>query len=98
MLATYGATLPTDRWDRHLQVVRTLFNAWWEKHEEQVLPIPLINGDDLISEFNLESGPIIGTILEAVREAQISDEVSSKEDALQLAKKIMTDNLNTKTG
>jgi putative nucleotidyltransferase with HDIG domain len=98
VLATYGATLPTDRWDRHLQVVRTLFNAWWEKHEEQVLPIPLINGDDLISEFNLESGPIIGTILEAVREAQISDEVSSKEEALQLAKKMMADNLNTKTG
>jgi poly(A) polymerase len=98
MLATYGTTLPAERWDRHLEVVRTLFQAWWDKRDEQVLPIPLINGEDLISEFNLESGPIIGTILESVREAQITGEVNSKNEAFQLVKKILDDNLNTKTG
>jgi poly(A) polymerase len=98
LLATYGATLPTDRWDRHLQVVRTLFHAWWEKRAEQVLPITLINGKDLIAELNLESGPIIKYILESVREAQITGEINSKKEALQLAKTIIAENLKLKTG
>ena len=30
MLATYGPTLPQERWIRHLEVVQTLLGAWWD--------------------------------------------------------------------
>jgi poly(A) polymerase len=98
VLATYGATLPPDRWSRHLQVVRTLFHAWWENREEQILPMVILNGEELITEFNLESGPIIGYILESVREAQITGEIQTKEEAIKLVKTILGKNLKTKTG
>jgi tRNA nucleotidyltransferase/poly(A) polymerase len=38
-------------------------------------------------EFGLKPGPKIGEILEAVREAQGAGELSSKEEALALARK-----------
>ncbi len=79
--ATYGHTLPQERWDRQLEVARALLEAWWERPQEQVLPPALINGDDLMGEFGLQAGPIIGEILESVREAQAAGEVNNREEA-----------------
>jgi poly(A) polymerase len=98
VLATYGPTLPQERWDRHLQVVRSLLNAWWEDKDEKVLPPALVNGDDLISEFNISAGPMIGYVLESVREAQVDGQVRNRAEALELARKIIGEDLNNKGG
>jgi poly(A) polymerase len=90
--ATYGPTLPQDRWDRHLDVVRTLLSAWWEDKTEKALPPTLINGDDLQEELAVPPGPIIGYLLESIREAQVGGEVSSREQAVQLARGILQAN------
>jgi hypothetical protein len=47
-----------------------------------VFPPALITGRDLIEQFGLLPGPRIGQILEAVREAQISGEVTDRKEAL----------------
>lgn len=44
------------------------------------LPEPLINGNDLIS-LGYEPGPLLGTILNRVLDAQIEGKLSSKEEA-----------------
>ena len=98
MLATYGPTLPAERWSRHIEVVRTLFHAWWENREVQILPAAIISGGELITKFGLESGPIIGYILESVREAQISGEISTKEEAFKWVRAILDENQKLKTG
>jgi poly(A) polymerase len=87
--ATYGPTLPQDRWIRHLDVVRTLLNAWWEDKTQKVLPPALINGDELQDELAIPPGPIIGYLLESIREAQVSGEVSNREQAVRLARSIL---------
>jgi hypothetical protein len=84
-LATYEAALPQEVWDRHLEVVRTLLEAWWEHPTEYVAPPALIGGHDLIEAFRLTPGPQIGKILEAVREAQASGQVNTRDEALALA-------------
>jgi hypothetical protein len=89
-LATYGPTLPQDLWARHLEVVRTLLQAWWEYPQESISPAPLISGHDLIDELGLSPGPIIGRIIEKIREAQATGVVSDREEALELARKIKT--------
>ena len=98
MLATYGLTLPQERWARHVEVVRTLLGAWWEDKEESVFPPPLINGNDLKEELKLSTGPIIGYLLESIREAQVAGDIQDRQEALNLARVIMEQNLNTKTG
>jgi poly(A) polymerase len=97
MLATYGPTLPQERWVRHVEVVQTLLSAWWEDKEESVFPPPLINGNDLKEELKLSTGPIIGYLLESIREAQVTGDIQNRKEALNLARVILKENLNTKT-
>jgi hypothetical protein len=40
----------------------------------------------LLREFDLQPGPLIGELLEAVREAQILGEISSRDQALALVR------------
>jgi hypothetical protein len=89
MIATYGPTLPTDAWAHHLDVVRTLLEAWWEHRMEYISPIPLIGGQTLINEFGLTPGPLIGEILETIREAQAAGEIHEPDQALNLARSII---------
>ena len=89
MLATYGPTLPQDRWRRHLDVVRELLHAWWEDREASIFPAPLINGDELMNDLGLSPGPIVGYILETIREAQVAGDIHTQQEATSLAKKII---------
>ncbi|MFA5873404.1 MAG: HDIG domain-containing metalloprotein [Anaerolineales bacterium] len=89
MRATYEQTLPQETWAAALDVVRLMLENWFEKPAESIAPTPLVNGDDLMRELNLQPGKIIGELLEAVREAQAMGEVSTREQALDQARKRM---------
>jgi hypothetical protein len=60
---------------------------FYERGEERVAPPSLVDGNDLLREFGLQPGPQVGDLLEAVREAQVSGEVSSHAEALALISK-----------
>lgn len=93
-LATSGPNLSQDDWNRQIDVVRTLLEAYWEHPEQSVTPEPLLNGKDLIEEFNLSPGPQIGFLLEQVREAQASGDIQDHQDALALIRQILAENQN----
>jgi putative nucleotidyltransferase with HDIG domain len=88
-LGTYGAGLPVEVWAHHLDVIRSLMEAWWEKPEQVIAPTRLVSGHKLMQHFNLPSGPQIGELLEAIQEAQASGEVATEEEALALAEEII---------
>ena len=98
ILATYGPTLPVDRWTRHLEVVRSLLDAWWEKRDDDVSPTSIVNGNDLMKALDLQSGPLVGYLLESIREAQINNEVHDRQEAINLAHKLMQEDIKNKTG
>jgi hypothetical protein len=81
-LATYGSSLPQETWSRLLDVVCSLWEAYWEKAEEKISPAPLMDGHEVMSRFGLKPGPKIGELLEALREAQAIGQVTSFEEAL----------------
>jgi len=85
-LATWGPNLDEECWVQRLEVAETLLTHWFEHHEETVSPPPLLTGDDLMAELDLEPGPQIGRLLEAVREAQAAGEVRTRQEALALAR------------
>ncbi len=85
-LATYGASLPQDTWAHHLDLIRHLMDAWWETPDETVSPPTLLDGHSLLEIFNLEPGPLIGRLLELVREAQASGEVGDRQAAVELVR------------
>jgi hypothetical protein len=46
----------------------------------------LLDGYEIMDEFSLSPGARVGTLLEMVREAEASGEISTKQDAILLVK------------
>ncbi len=85
-LATYGPAPHQDMWARHINTVRMLYEAWWEHYQEYISPPALLGGHDLIDELRLKPGLHIGQILEAIKEAQATGQVTDRDGALSLAR------------
>ena len=90
-LATYGPTLPSSLWEHQIDVARSLLEAWWEDRDQAIYPPAIVNGNDLIDEFGLEPGPIIGSLLERIHEAQATGLVRNQRQALELASEFLND-------
>ena len=85
-LATYGPTMPQETWTGLLDTVRELLQSFWEEPAQKIFPPPLLTGNDLIRSFNLAPGPLIGQLLEALRESQAAGEILDQDQALAYAK------------
>jgi poly(A) polymerase len=83
-LATVGPRLDWDDWRAHLGVVG--FILAWRFQEEATAPARLVTGHDLMDALGLAPGPLVGRLLEAVQEAQAAGEVTTREQALALAR------------
>jgi putative nucleotidyltransferase with HDIG domain len=88
-LATHGPEVDLHTWVERLGLIGQMFDVYFSRHEEVVAPPPLVNGNDIMRELDLPPGKQIGVILEAIREAQASGEVMSKEGALVLARRVL---------
>ena len=88
-LSTWGPNLQEERWTRRLEVAQTLLTHCFEHYEETVDPALLLSGNDLMVGLALESGPRIGRLLGAIREAQAAGEISTREEALDLARRLV---------
>ena len=55
--------------------------------EKKELPKPLLNGNEIIKEFNLKPGPQVGQLLDLLREEQLSQKIKTKKQALEFLKK-----------
>ncbi len=84
-LATGGANLIPDSWREHLRMVDYVLCQHLQE-EDIACPPKLISGHDLINIFSMNPGPEMGVILEAVREAQVSGEVATRQQALDYAR------------
>jgi tRNA nucleotidyltransferase/poly(A) polymerase len=89
VLATYGPSISIEGWTKHLDVVRSLLEAWWENPQESVSPPNIIDGNKLMNHLQIQPGPVVGRLLDAIRENQAMGVVQTKEQALSLAKDLL---------
>ena len=89
---TRSHTLTQESWTAALDVTIILLENYWEKPQETVAPPRLINGLDVMNEYKLEAGPLIGQVLEAIREAQATGKVSTREEALAFGHEWLKEN------
>ena len=82
---TQANALTQDTWSAYLEVSRILLENYWEKPQETVAPPRLVNGDDLMRELKLQPGPVIGELLEAIRERQATGKIETREQAIEYA-------------
>jgi poly(A) polymerase len=84
-LATRGPRLNMSGWRQHVALVNYILRKRFQE-EEITSPPKLLSGDELMAELNLSPGPVVGRLLETVREAQAAGEISTPEEALELAR------------
>ncbi|MDH7490700.1 MAG: HD domain-containing protein, partial [Anaerolineae bacterium] len=90
-LADLFATQPVEQdpnWPAAQAIVRRCLQACL-REPHIVSPQPVVSGRDLMAALNLGEGPIIGTLLEAIREAQAEGKVATREEALALAARVV---------
>ena len=80
-LAARGPELDLTDWQEHAGIVDHVL-ARHLQEESLVTPPKLIDGHDLMNIFGLSPGPLIGELLESLREAQAAGEIATREAAL----------------
>ncbi|MFN8378666.1 MAG: hypothetical protein U0452_08350 [Anaerolineae bacterium] len=92
-LAAQGTALDQDAWVRQLEAARLLLWVWFDRRAEVVEPVPLVTGTRLMKALHLKPGPSVGALLDALREAQVMGSISTEDDALALAARLLADGL-----
>jgi putative nucleotidyltransferase with HDIG domain len=83
-----GPGLPLADWQRQLEMVVTLIDAYFSRPLEAIRPPRLLDGHELISALALRPGPLVGQLLEAVAEAQAAGELHHRDQALAYARQL----------
>ncbi|GIK41252.1 MAG: HDIG domain-containing protein [Chloroflexota bacterium] len=85
-LADHDATYPPGQGEQELrelrEVVYKLVAAYFEQREQVVEPAPLLTGRDLMDTLGLPEGRLIGILLNRLKEAQATGEVTDRAAAL----------------
>jgi putative nucleotidyltransferase with HDIG domain len=71
------------------EIVRRLAHLYYVEIPNRMSQRRIVTGDDLIRELNLSPGPIIGKLLRAIEEAQNIGQITTKEEALELAGRLL---------
>lgn len=90
-----GPLLTQESWIAALDVARLLLEHYWERPHETIAPPRLLDGNELIEELDLEAGPVIGQLLEAIREGQATGKISTREEAMQFSRDWLDKNKQT---
>jgi hypothetical protein len=90
--ATRGHALTQETWAATLDICRIFLENYWEKPAETVAPPRLLDGNEVMTEFDLKPGPRVGDVLEAIRESQATGKVETREEALAFVRDWLKEN------
>jgi putative nucleotidyltransferase with HDIG domain len=85
-LATYNGTGEPEIWERFKETIDQLLSHWFEIEDPAVKRNPLLTGRQLMDGLKMKGGPEIGRLLDLIEEAQVAGDVSTAEEALELAR------------
>ena len=89
VLASRGSRLTQPEMERQARTMRRILSAGQSPDAQRTEP--LLTGRDVMREFGLRPGPVVGRLLRAVAEAEASGAVNSREEAVALAREIMSE-------
>ena len=86
--ATRGPLTDAKKRKRHEGVMLGLVDKYFADKKKKPLP-RIIDGHSIISKFKISSGPLVGVVLQKIKEDQVLGKISTKQEALRKAKEII---------
>jgi hypothetical protein len=91
-LADHPFQVDPETWGALLEeMAAPLLTAYFRNYNQVIAPPPLVDGNDLIEELNLQAGPKLGTLLQTLLEEQAAGAITTRNQALRLAKRLAAD-------
>lgn len=84
-LAARGPRLEPDDWAHRCRTIQRVLDIGAEQKKRESLP-RLLDGKDLMSDFGLEPGPVLGDLLRLVDEARALGKIETREQAIELVR------------
>jgi tRNA nucleotidyltransferase/poly(A) polymerase len=95
-LTTEGVAIDGKTWGKLLdEAASPLLEGFFRRYQRVVAPLLLLTGNDLMEHLSLPPGPQIGAILSILAEEQAAGLVTTKKEALRLAKRLSAGNQQT---
>ncbi|MFP4435773.1 MAG: CCA tRNA nucleotidyltransferase [Chloroflexaceae bacterium] len=88
-MATRGPLLDPDDWRHHLAWTDELLDTCWGQPPERSRP--LVSGHDLMQHLGIAPGRLVGTLLEEIQTAQAAGEINTPDEALALARQMISE-------
>ncbi len=88
-LGMRGTYLEQNKWLELVERVTILLDAFFNHYDTIVNPSLVVDGHVLMTELHLESGPLIKTLLTLIREAQVTGQVKTAEEAIECARRYL---------
>jgi hypothetical protein len=82
-----GPVASAEMVEAHLELAREMLSAALQWRREGP-PRPLLGGDEVASELDLQPGPALGQLLEELEAAQYAGEISTRQQALEVAREL----------
>ncbi|MBQ3101468.1 CCA tRNA nucleotidyltransferase [bacterium] len=87
-LSAKGPAITADSIEQNHNALSKLEEFCKQIDEQVALVPPFVNGEDIMTILDIPQGKIVGEILKELREKQLLGEIKSKDEAIDLARKI----------
>lgn len=91
-ISLQGPYLDQDLWLRMVEHLVWLLGAYYEHYDSIVMPPQPVDGTMLMRELSIKSGPQVGWLLDEIREACVTGDVQTADDALEYARRLLQEN------
>ena len=88
-LAAKGPAVESGDWEGHCRLIAHILEGGLDQEGAPRAAPRLVDGNALMEALGLSPGPQVGRLLEAIAEAQSAGEVTTREDALELARRLV---------
>ena len=87
-LSALGPEITKEMVDKNINGLKKLLDGYFE-NKNSLKPLPkLLDGKEIMSILNIGAGPMLGEIVNSLKEAQISSVVNTKDEAIDYIKKL----------
>ncbi len=87
VLGRAGSGLEQGAWLRLVERATDLLDIWFERHDELVSPQLLLDGNDIRRLLEIRPSPLIGRLLTALREEQVTGGVKTWDEACDFVRR-----------